>query len=399
MKQPLSERIWTKDFILVVLVNLLIFTVFYSYITVLPVYILDGLNGTEAQAGFVTSSFLLAAILMRPLSGVIIDRFGQKKMAVISVILFTGSAFLYLFIEHFYLLLALRFFQGIWFSIITTVTGAIAANLVPSKRRGEGLGYFVMSMNLAVVIGPFIGLNLIGKVSFSFLFLLFSLLAFISIFCCLLLKVKEEKESSPAAYAFTLSNLFEKKAIRIAVVGLSISFWYSAVISFISVYAHSLDLMDVSGYFFLCFAAAMLLARPFTGKLFDRVGPGIVIYPSILLFSLGLLLLSFTSTGWMLLVSGAVIGLGYGSLLPCMQTLAIQASPAHRSSYAIATFFTFFDTGIAAGSYILGIIIGFSGFSNLYLLASVFVLISLYLYSWSRKKTADNADEPVSAIH
>lgn len=396
MKQPSSERIWTKDFILVVLVNLLIFTVFYSYITVLPVFVLDGMNGTESQAGFVTSSFLLAAIIMRPLSGVIIDRFGQKKMAVISVILFTLSAFLYLFIEHFYLLLVLRFFQGIWFSIITTVTGAIAANLIPPKRRGEGLGYFVMSMNLAVVIGPFIGLNLIGTLSFSALFLLFSFFAVISIFCCLPMKVKEVKGST--AFAFTLSNLFEKKALPIAIVGLSISFWYSSVISYISVYANSLELMDVSGYFFLCFAAAMIIARPFTGRLFDRVGPGIVIYPSILLFSIGLLLLAFTSSGWMLLLSGMVIGLGFGSLLPCMQTLAIQASPVNRSSYAIATFFTFFDTGIASGSYILGILVAFSGFSNLYLLASIFVLFSLYLYPWSRKKTKSKEKEPASAI-
>ncbi|MGG3571751.1 MFS transporter [Bacillus gobiensis] len=396
MKQPSSEPIWTKDFILVVLVNLLIFTVFYSYITVLPVYVLDGMDGTESQAGFVTSVFLLAAIILRPLSGMIIDRFGQKRIAIISVTLFTFSAFLYVFIDNFYMLLALRFFQGIWFSIITTVTGAIAANIIPKNRRGEGLGYFVMSMNLAVVIGPFIGLNLIGKVSFSNLFLLFSIFALVSIFCCLPLKVKEVKGST--SFAFTLSNMFEKKALPIAIVGLSISFWYSSVISFISVYAHSLNLMDASGYFFLCFAATMIISRPFTGRLFDRVGPGIVIYPSILLFSIGLLMLAFTSSSVMLLLSGAVIGLGYGTLLPCMQTIAIQSSPANRSGYAIATFFTFFDTGIATGSYILGILVTFSGFSNLYLLASIFVLISLYLYPWSRRKSKSGANNPASAI-
>lgn len=88
----------------------------------------------------------------------------------------------------------------------------------------------------------------------------------------------------------------------------------------------------------------------------------------------------------MLLLSGAVIGLGYGSIVPCMQTLAIQNSPAHRSGFATATFFTFFDTGIAAGSYVFGLFVASAGFHAIYLSAGLFVLVSLVLYTWSRRK-------------
>ncbi|MCY8857992.1 MFS transporter [Bacillus atrophaeus] len=381
-----AEPIWTKDFIMVVLVNLFVFVFFYTFLAVLPIYMIQELGGTESQGGLLISLFLLSAIITRPFSGPIIERFGKKRMAVIALAVFALSSFLYMPIHDFYLLLALRFFQGIWFSILTTVTGAIAADIIPMKRRGEGLGYFAMSMNLAMAIGPFLGLSLVKVISFPVFFSIFAVFISLGFFVTLLIKVPKGTETGTTVFRFSFSDMFEKGALKIAIVGLFISFCYSSVTSFLSVYAKSIDLLNISGYFFVCFAVTMMLARPFTGKLFDRVGPGIVIYPSILIFSIGLCLLSFTNSGWMLLLSGAVIGLGYGSIVPCMQTLAIQNSPAHRSGFATATFFTFFDTGIAAGSYVFGLFVASAGFHAIYLSAGLFVLVSLVLYTWSRRK-------------
>ncbi|MCG8396451.1 MFS transporter [Bacillus atrophaeus] len=381
-----AEPIWTKDFIMVVLVNLFVFVFFYTFLAVLPIYMIQELGGTESQGGLLISLFLLSAIITRPFSGAIIERFGKKKMAVIALAVFALSSFLYMPVHDFYLLLALRFFQGIWFSILTTVTGAIAADIIPMKRRGEGLGYFAMSMNLAMAIGPFLGLSLVKVISFPVFFTIFAVFISLGFFVTLLIKVPKGTETGTTVFRFSFSDMFEKGALKIAIVGLFISFCYSSVTSFLSVYAKSIDLLNISGYFFVCFAVTMMLARPFTGKLFDRVGPGIVIYPSILIFSVGLCLLSFTNSGWMLLLSGAVIGLGYGSIVPCMQTLAIQNSPAHRSGFATATFFTFFDTGIAAGSYVFGLFVASAGFHAIYLSAGLFVLVSLVLYTWSRRK-------------
>ncbi|MEC2309994.1 MFS transporter [Bacillus atrophaeus] len=381
-----AEPIWTKDFIMVVLVNLFVFVFFYTFLAVLPIYMIQELGGTESQGGLLISLFLLSAIITRPFSGPIIERFGKKRMAVIALAVFALSSFLYMPIHDFYLLLALRFFQGIWFSILTTVTGAIAADIIPMKRRGEGLGYFAMSMNLAMAIGPFLGLSLVKVISFPVFFTIFAVFISLGFFVTLLIKIPKGTETGTTVFRFSFSDMFEKGALKIAIVGLFISFCYSSVTSFLSVYAKSIDLLNISGYFFVCFAVTMMLARPFTGKLFDRVGPGIVIYPSILIFSIGLCLLSFTNSGWMLLLSGAVIGLGYGSIVPCMQTLAIQNSPAHRSGFATATFFTFFDTGIAAGSYVFGLFVASAGFHAIYLSAGLFVLVSLVLYTWSRRK-------------
>ncbi|MEW3993487.1 MFS transporter [Bacillus altitudinis] len=392
----MNERIWTKDFIMIVLVNLFTFTSFYALLTLLPIYTMDELNGTESQGGLLVTVFLLSAIVTRPFSGAIIEKFGKKRMAIFSSTAFALLTYLYIPIDQFQTLLMLRFVQGIFFSILTTVASAIAADMIPKHKRGEGLGYFVMSMNLAVVIGPFIALNQVGKVGFHSLFLLFSIIVSIGAAFTMLIRQPEPENGGSVIFRFTFSHLFEKGALKTAAVGIIISFCYSPIISFISVYANSLNLMGASSYFFIVFAAAMLGSRPFTGRLFDRVGPHIVIYPSIALFAIGLWMLTATQTATMLLLSGAVIGLGYGSLVPCLQTLALQHSPAHRTGYATATFFTLYDTGIAAGSFVFGLLVSFTDFSNVYLIAGVVVLLSMGVFYWSERKPQEAKAQKVS---
>lgn len=93
MKQ--TEPIWTRDFIMVVLINLFIFVYFYALLTVLPVYAMQELGGSESEGGLLISGFMLSAIFARPFSGAVIERFGKKRMALISVVLFTLASFLY----------------------------------------------------------------------------------------------------------------------------------------------------------------------------------------------------------------------------------------------------------------------------------------------------------------
>lgn len=150
--------------------------------------------------------------------------------------------------------------------------------------------------------------------------------------------------------------------------------------------------------FFLVFAAVMLLARPFTGRLFDLKGPQYVLYPGLVLFIAGLIILAYTSSAATFLTAGAFIGLGYGSLVPSMQTLAIQSTSIERSGYATATFYTFFDGGIALGSYIFGIIAAANGYQSIYLISSalvccVFILLMILKPNKQDGKAADAVKE------
>jgi len=156
MKDRSLEKIWTKNFISIALTQFLVFIAFYTLLTTLPIYVINHLGGSEADGGLVVTVMLIAAIIIRPFSAKLLDIIGKKKGLVLSVTLFTMTTFFYIWIDQLIPLLVLRFIHGISFGILTTVTGAIAADVVPRSRRGAGLGYFAMAMNLALVVGPFI---------------------------------------------------------------------------------------------------------------------------------------------------------------------------------------------------------------------------------------------------
>lgn len=322
-KQSNKSTIWTKSFINIAVSNFFIFVVFYALLTLMPMYVLDLPGGTVSQAGLVTTIFLLSVILVRPFSGLILEKFGRKRMLGLSMLAFAVSTFSYVLTEDIKLLLILRFIHGVSFSIATTVTLSIAADIVPPERRGEGLGYFGMSMNLAVVVGPFIALTLQPLIPYHSIFLIFGVIMIVGWLCGVFVKDTVQEVQPSAKRKLSWSDLFERKALAISSVGIFVSFAYASIMSFISLYAQSIGLIETASYFFLVFAAAMLISRPISGRMFDTMGPNIVIIPSILIFAAGLFVLSLASSAWMLLLAGALIGLGYGTLLPSFQTLAI----------------------------------------------------------------------------
>jgi len=163
-----KRPIWTKSFINISISTFFIFAVFYALLTLVPIYVMDaeGLNGTAAEGGIAVSIFLVSAIIMRFFAGLILEKFGKRKILILGVFMFALSAVLYMFINDLTPLLLLRFFHGIWFSLVTTVAGAIAADLVPPERRGEGLGYYGIAMNLGIVAGPFLALTLQSYVAY-----------------------------------------------------------------------------------------------------------------------------------------------------------------------------------------------------------------------------------------
>ncbi|WP_026700056.1 MFS transporter [Salibacterium aidingense] len=371
-KQP----IWTKDFLSISIVHFIVFVIFYTLLTTLPLYVIYDMGGTEAQGGFAVTAMFITAILIRPFSGNLMERAGKKKIMLLCVIVFTVSTFGYIWAAGFTTLMVLRLLHGISFGILTTATSAIAADVVPEERRGEGLGYFTMSMNLAVVVGPFLGLTLIQFVSYQYLFIILSIVMTAGVGCALAVKTREPSASAPLQKKkLSLHDLIEINALPIAAMSSLVAFAYSGVISFISVYAAELGLEKVSSYFFLVFAVTMLVTRPYLGRLFDERGPKIVIMPCLFVFAAGLLLLSAAQTTLLFLTAAGLIGAGYGTLLPCLLSLAVQSTAGHRNSYATATFFMMFDSGIALGSFLLGVIVSYTGFSLLFLYSAGFVVL------------------------
>lgn len=377
----IEEKIWTNSFTSLALTQFILFTVFYSLLTTLPIFVIEQLGESESNAGLVVTFMLASAIMVRPFSAKILDIFGRKNTLIGSVVLFTVTTFFYLWMHAFIPLLILRFIHGISFSIVTTATSAMAADIVPKSRRGAGMGYFAMAMNLAVVAGPFIGLSLLQFISFTAFFVVLSVLMVISVVFSFFVQITEEKQTDQTrpSLAIKWSDLIETKAVPVAMISGLVGIAYASILSFVPVYAEEIGLATTASYFFLVFAIVMVVFRPYLGRAFDEKGAKIVLVPSLIIFAIGLATLGVTNGSIMLLVSAGLIGLGYGTLLPGFQTLAIQRTTADRSGHAISTFFIFYDLGIALGAVVWGAIIGGFGFETMYSVGAVLILVTAAL--------------------
>lgn len=388
-----SEKLWNRSFILCVLNNLFLFTYYFAFLTILPIYIMKNLGGSVKEAGLALTLFLVSSIMIRPFSGLIIQKIGKKISFRGAEFLFVIFAFAYLFADSMWLLLAVRFMHGIWFSVLTTVAVPIANDFIPENRKGEGMGYYVMSTNLAVVFGPFIALTVIQLTDFMTLFALLTAVICVGFIFCLMIPIhddhvkrieflEDQHTDSQQKTKLTLSwhDVIELRAVPIGLVALVTALAYSSIMSFIAAYAETQHLIAYVSLFFIIFAVSMILVRPWVGKIYDRNGPSAVIYPSFICFTLGLIIISFATNQWILWLSAIFIGIGYGSLFPCFQTVAIQSSPKERMGYAISTFFTLFDLGMAIGSVVIGLLIAQFGYQTTYLFCAVVVILTLFLY-------------------
>ena len=140
--------------------------------------------------------------------------------------------------------------------------------------------------------------------------------------------------------------------------------------------------------FFIVYAFFLLGSRPFTGKLLDRKGENIVIYPALLLYTVGLLCLSQSHSNFMLLLASAFIALGFGNMVSCSQTVVVNKSPRHRIGLATSTFYIAMDAGIGVGPLIIGMIMPIFGFRGMYLSMGVLVFLTIIIYYFVHGKKA-----------
>jgi MFS family permease len=391
-----QTKLWTKDFIGISLSNFFLFMTFYFLLVSLPVMVIQEFGSSKTEAGLITTVFLISAIIIRPFSGFWMERIGARKILLTSLIIFLGASILYFFARSMGALLTVRFLHGIGFGMATTAAGGLVASIIPKARGGEGMGYFIMSANLAMVIGPFVGLTTIQRWDSTALFTISVLCAVLALIAGFVVKVPERENVEKAQPGFQFQNFFVASAVPIAIVGAFFAIVYSSILSFVSVYAKEINLIEVSSFFFVVYAAVLLLSRPFTGKWFDMYGPNVIIYPAIIVFAIGMYILGEAHTGIAFLLSAALIGIGYGTIFPSLQTIAIQKAPPAKRGTATATFLSIFDIGIGFGSFIVGMIVADVGFRSFYINSSLYVLAGLLMYYFFHARRENKQEKKIT---
>ena len=304
----MNNRLWTKDYISVCLTTFFMFLNYYYLLVTIPIYLIQDLDGNTAQAGLLVAVFYVAAILIRFVVGQWIASFGIRKVFLASLVIYLGAAFMYFFTTSLISLMILRVVHGIGFGMLTTATGTIIATIIPNGRKGEGMGYYGLMMNISMALGPFAGLLAINQWGSSMMFAISVASVVIGTFTALVIKLpKFEKKAATEKIAkrkaIKVSDLIEMSSMRISLVSFFFALVYASIVSFVSVYAEELQLTEVASYFFIVYVIALLVSRPFTGKWFDQYGANVIMIPSIISFALGMFLLSQASGAFLFLLS------------------------------------------------------------------------------------------------
>lgn len=378
----MQEKLWTKPFIMVSLINFILMLSMFLLLVTIGGYAVDEYNVSTSTAGLVSGIFIVGSLFGRFWAGKSIDVYGQKQVLIIGVIIFAITTALYFISFNLTLLLIVRFLNGMGNGIASTATGTIAAFITPMKRRGEGISYFSMSTVMATAIGPFLGLSLLQVISFRQLFVFCLILAIIGLIMLPQVTVNQDVKrlTSSSPSGFNIKEYIDVNAIPIALVVLICCTAYSSVLSFISFFAKENNLITAGSFFFLTYAIVVLISRPVTGKLMDNKGTNIVMYPALIAYFSGLLTLSFTHTSWMLILSAALLGFGYGNFQSIAQAIAVKVTDHEKMGLATSTYFIFLDFALGFGPYILGIFIPVIGLHGLYRYLSFFVIIGIVAY-------------------
>lgn len=394
-----NPKLWTKDFLIISIANFFLYFTFYLLMVSITIIATKKFNATPSEAGIASGIFVLGALVARLFSGSAIDRIGWRKMLYSGFTFFLVTTCLYFMANSLTFLLYNRFFNGVAFGITSTATGTIVAKIIPNERRGEGTGYFALSVTLAAAMGPFLGIFLIQHAGYIMNYVLCITLLAIGLISSLFvrvpsveLKLKQLKSSN----GFSLHNFFEVKAIPISIIGFFIALCYSSILTFLTPYVQEINLVDAGSFFFVVYAAFILISRPFTGRWFDQKGESMVMYPSFLLFALALVILSQAHQDFALLTAGALVGLGYGTLTSCGQAISVKVSPKDRIGLATSTWFIFLDGGIGIGPYIMGLFISLIGYRGLYMSIAVIVFACLFLYYFLHGRKAGRRELSVN---
>ena len=376
--------LWTKNFILISLLNFSLVLTFYLLVIVIVDFAMAELGATTAQAGLISGVFIIGTLLGRLLIAKVMNQLGGRLTLALGLggfFLFSLLYFLPLGLNSFF---ALRFLHGFMMGVASTVLGTTIAQIIPATRRGEGIGYYSMSNTLGTAIGPFVAIWMMLHTGYQSIFIVSSLIAFIAFLACFAVKfpkITTSKAQNITTQSQWIEQYLEPKAIPIAMIILISSICYAGVLAFINLYAKEIDLVAAATLYFLIYAVAVILSRPFTGPLMDRKGENIVIYPAFICMVLGLILLSQASTAWMLLLSAIFMGLGFGNVQSICQTIAVKRVELARMGYATSTFFIFLEMGLGFGPYLLGLCLDVVTYSHMYLFTAAVAVVAMVLYT------------------
>lgn len=388
--KPVVDKLWTRSYIFICLATFLTSFSFFLLVPTLPFYLVNVFGVEQELVGMVLSCYVVAVLCVRPFAGFVADSFPRKKVYIISYLLFAIAFTGYLVIKsHLFLFVLLRIFHGFAFGALNTTGNTLVIDIMPSSRRGEGLGYFGVMNNLAMAFGPMTGLFLISSGSYSFLFLFSLLSACIGLLFGILVKAPYRAPAPKAPAVISVDRFFMIEGLPACFSLFLLAIPYGMTTSYIAMYAQGVGITSNTGLFFTVMASGLIISRLISGKKVDRGFVTQTIRNGMFIALIGILgeaLLAFVSSlnltaGYVLyFLSALLIGYGFGTMFPAFNTMFVNMAPNSRRATANATYLTGWDVGIGCGMLLGGCFSGNCFFVS-YVIGLALALFSLCFFT------------------
>ncbi|MCI2187139.1 MAG: MFS transporter [Olsenella sp.] len=375
-----EPKLWTRDLVLIILVNLCVFTNHIMSLSTFPFYI-QSLGGTEAVAGICAAAFSFVAVIIRPFVGWWLDN-GVRRAALIAGLILMGLAPLgYVFVPVLSVAIAVRMLHGVGLSFSNSTTATVASDVICRPRFAEGMGYFGMATALASAIAPALGLSLMEGFGFNVLYAVAAAIAGLGL--VLFAFVRAPKVDVPKK-KLDLRTIINRDSLPATVTMLIFMFTFGALENFVAIFASEASLPSGSIYF-LVMSAMLLLVRITLGKLVDQRGEAFFVYSCNAAMLVAFLLLAFVPNTVTYILSAVLAGYAFGGLEPSLQSMAVHTSTEETRGSANSTFLCGYDIGYGLGSGIAGSLITGLGYSAMWSIVSLACVLSVIVYVvWAR---------------
>ncbi|MBU2602432.1 MAG: MFS transporter [Actinobacteria bacterium] len=369
--------LWTRDFLLLLGITVTFYTGFQILLASMPLYVVH-LGGTEASAGLVTGLFTLAAMLARPLTGWALDAYGRRAVLLFGTIFCLALIVAQDWAATLGALIVLRMVNGFGFGFATTAGGALAADLVPRSRLGEGMGLYALTMGIPLGIAPPVGIWLAGRGQFSALFWLATLVTGVSLVLALIIRVPRQAVVRAVGARAHIFSMFVRSAVFPSALMFLLISSLGVILALLAIFGRERGIASVGAWFTL-YAVMLSLSRVVSGRVSDRLGYAQTAAVGFGFAVVGLMLMASAHSSWVLLASAVLFGIGYGAAQPSLQAMLVARTPPHRIGSATAFFFFAYDLGTTVGAVGGGFLAGVIGLGNVFALAAVPPFIALIL--------------------
>lgn len=384
-----KSSLWTGPYESLLFSNLVVFLGFQMLVPTIAAHIRQ-LNGTNLAAGLALSAVAAAALISRSIFGTVMDRIGRRPVLLTGAVVLLVTNLLFYVLPSIAAICAIRFCQGLGWGMITTALATVVSDLVPEQRMGEGIGYLAVSNVLATSLSIIVGIWLMDVSGFKAM-LGFSTACFaVALALCMRLGLVSFHRNERAESARNFwSALFERRAVLPSFLCFLHSVAFSGIMTFIMLFGAESGIRHIFVYF-IGHVLAIMVSRPFVGRIFDRVGHSVVIIPGVLSMIIGLVLLSYAHAVPLLVVASLFYGLGFGTVQPSLQAWAINCSPMDRKGAANGTFLCSIDLGYGIGAVLMGSVASLTSYAIMYRLSPLFLvlLLAMYVTALLRQKRA-----------